>query len=197
MPGRGEGGSIAGAPAALPATMRKYQRFLVEELSSIATETHMLHRLWYKNQAQLHAMTWWRRLHAVRTLGCRIATGPLQGTVPHAGSMADSRADATGRICVPLAVDTSVLGTQLLLALAQAYTSLWGEEAEGWDRYVDATHETASVYYTAHARRPQGPVYACSACSAGVGQGGRRFGGQEPRMFCVRLTAYPVLCRPT
>ncbi|WFD37623.1 uncharacterized protein MJAP1_000570 [Malassezia japonica] len=120
-------------PPALPAALRKHQRFLITELRKVSTETHTLHRLWYKNQAQLRHMTWWRRVRPVRQLGCRIATGPLRGSVPRAGSMGSSRGDATESAYVALDDDVQVLGTELLLALAQAYTSLWGEEASTWE----------------------------------------------------------------
>lgn len=121
----------ASVPPALPAALRKHQRRLVAELREIATETHVLHRFWYKNHAQLRHMVWWRRVRCVRQLGCRIATGPLRGTVPRAGSTA-SHTD--GAACAPLDSDTPILGTALLTSLAQAYASLWGEEAASWER---------------------------------------------------------------
>ncbi|WFC93815.1 hypothetical protein MBRA1_000438 [Malassezia brasiliensis] len=104
-------GTGGNASAALPGLLRKHQRALVAELREIATETHTLHRLWYKHHAQLRHMVWWRRVR-----------------VRAAQSMPSETA------CVPLPADTQVLGTELLWCLAQAYTSLWGQNASGWER---------------------------------------------------------------
>lgn len=131
-------GTGGNASAALPGLLRKHQRALIAELREIATETHTLHRLWYKHHAQLRHMVWWRRVRCVRQLGCRIATGPLAHTVPAAGSLRAAPSMPSETACVPLRADAHVLGTELLWRLAQAYTSLWGQDASAWERYVCA-----------------------------------------------------------
>ncbi|WFD45885.1 hypothetical protein GLX27_000510 [Malassezia furfur] len=53
--------------------------------------------------------------------------------------------------CVPLAADAHVLGTELLWRLAQAYTSLWDQDASGW--------ESLPRFPTPPSQKPRKSVY--------------------------------------
>ena len=152
-------GTGGNASAALPGLLRKHQRALIAELREIATETHTLHRIWYKHHAQLRHMVWWRRVRCVRQLGCRIATGPLARSVPTAGSMRAAPSMPSETACVPLAADAHVLGTELLWRLAQAYTSLWDQDASGWERYVRASLCSLPRFPTPPSQKPRKSVY--------------------------------------
>ncbi|WFC98373.1 hypothetical protein MYAM1_001100 [Malassezia yamatoensis] len=122
-------------PPKLPGILRKNHKALFAGLREIATETHTLHRLWYKNHLQFRHMVWWRKLHGVRQMGMYIATGPLHDTVPSAGNLSEStRAHATESGEVILDEDAHILGAQFLSSLALAYTTLWGQSTEDWAR---------------------------------------------------------------
>ncbi|WFD31431.1 hypothetical protein MSPP1_002466 [Malassezia sp. CBS 17886] len=129
------GRTLAPAPASLPAQIRRHQRFLLAELRSLAAETHLIHRIWYKGRTQFRSMRWWRPLHRVRKLCTAIATGTLAQTVPLARTLEAPHRGAGSAASVARSDDgaTPVYGVAYLDALAFAYASLWHDTATTWE----------------------------------------------------------------
>ena len=124
-------------PGALPGQLRRTHRHLLHVLRLLATETHALHRIWYKGSAQFRHMLWWKPVHRVRVLGAKIATGPLEQSVPLARSSGASSGTATQHPVVPLERGgASAHGAVVLWQLAEVYASLWGEQAEACETCV-------------------------------------------------------------
>ena len=114
-------------PPSPPIRLRKWHRTFLPVLREMASEVHILHRLWYKSHAQFRHMVWWRPVQRVHKRGCDVITGSLAQSVKKArgGALYPSSASVA---------DEPAMSVQALTSLVRLYEAFWSATPTvSWD----------------------------------------------------------------